>query len=378
MQNELLFALAAGVGVEFLGVFGSAKGGQDQRLGLAPAEQGRAVRAGENADLAVQRANIFKTAAVHPFPAVQNQTAHGLLLEVIKDILEHELGDLFRAEFFDEFGAQFVRDRLDRGLARQFGRGQQRGHHAVARQGLGLVEDIIRHHVGHDGAFGFACAPSEFFLGRDDRLAGGVAKLQRGVKVRLRDFLGRPLEHDEFFFVSDINQVEVALGHLGVGGVGEELAIDAANAHGAQRSGPGNIADYQRRGGTDDAEDVRIIFSVGAQQDALHLHFVVPTLGKQRPDRPVNHAAGKDFLFRRAPFALEIAARESAGGGGFLAVVHRERKEILAGLGAGGGDCGDDHDCFSQLNCDGAVGLFGDFAGLEVNLLGPQLDRYFF
>ena len=61
----------------------------------------------------------------------------------------------------------------------------------------------------------------------------------------------------------------------------------APDADGAQRTGPGNVADHQRGGGADDAEHVRIIFAVGAEQNALNLHFVVPALGKERTDGTV-------------------------------------------------------------------------------------------
>ncbi len=378
VQDELFFALAAGVGIKFLRVFGRAEGGQDQRLGFAAAEQGRAVRPRQEAHLARQRANIFKSPAIHPLLAVQNQTTHGLLLEVIRRVTEHELGDFFRAEFFHEPGAHVIGYRLDRRFAREFARYQESRHHAIARQRPGFAEDFLRHHVHHNGAFGLAGARGQLLLGRDDRPATFAAELQRRVEVRFGDFLRGAFEHDHFLFVADIDQVEVAFGHLGVRGIGHELPLDAADADRAQRSGPGNIADHQRRRGADDAEDVGIVFSVGAEQDALHLDFVVPSLGERGPDGPVNHPAGEDFLLRRAAFALEVTAGKPAGRGRLLAIIHRQREEFLAGLGVGGGHGGDDDDGFPQLNGNGAVGLFGEFAGFNDNLLGSYLDRYFF
>jgi hypothetical protein len=44
----------------------------------------------------------------------------------------------------------------------------------------------------------------------------------------------------------------------------------------------------------------------------LDLDFVVPALGKERPDRPVNEPAGEDFLFVKA-FTFEVAARGTGG-----------------------------------------------------------------
>src|SRR5205085_85491 len=87
VEDELFLALAAGVGIKFLRVFGRAERGQHERLGFAPAEQRRAVRPGEQADLANNLTNVVKPAAIHPFVAVQDQTPHRLLLQVIKRVL---------------------------------------------------------------------------------------------------------------------------------------------------------------------------------------------------------------------------------------------------------------------------------------------------
>ena len=84
------------------------------------------------------------------------------------------------------------------------------------------------------------------------------------------------------------------------------------------------------------------------RSDGLDLHFVVPALGKERADGTVGEAAGEDFLFRGTAFALEVAAGEFAGRGRFFAVIHGEREEVLAFLGLGGGDGGDDDDGFAQ------------------------------
>ena len=134
----------------------------------------------------------------------------------------------------------------------------------------------------------------------------------------------------------------------------------------------------QGGGGADDGEDVRIVFSVRAQDDALDLDFVEPAFGKEGANGAVGQAAGEDFLFGGAAFALEITARELAGGGRFLAVIHRQREEFLAGFGLAGGHGGDEDDGFAELDGDGAVGLFGQFAGFDVNLTGAELGRYFF
>jgi hypothetical protein len=159
--------------------------------------------------------------------------------------------------------------------------------------------------------------------------------------------------------------------------VGDELAVDASDPDRANGTRPWDVADHQRDGCANDAQNVRVVLSVGTEQNALHLDFVIPALGKERANGPVNHPAGQDFLFGRAAFAFEIAARESARRGGFLPIIDREREKILARLGAGGGDGGDDDDALAKLNGDGAVGLLGEFAGFDVDGFGSYLGRYF-
>ncbi len=111
---------AAGIGVEFLRVFAGAQGGQRDGLGFAAAEHGRAVGARQNAHFAGNRADRVEVAAVQALALVHDQAADGFLLDVIEGVLEHEIGDFLRAEFFDELLADFVGDGGDGGFARQF------------------------------------------------------------------------------------------------------------------------------------------------------------------------------------------------------------------------------------------------------------------
>ena len=113
VQDEFLLALAAGVGIEFLRVFAGAERGERDGLRFAAAEERRAVRARQDADFAGDRANDVKAAAIQALAAVQDQAADGFLLDVIERVLDDEVGDFFRAEFFDELRADFVLDRLD-------------------------------------------------------------------------------------------------------------------------------------------------------------------------------------------------------------------------------------------------------------------------
>lgn len=136
-------------------------------------------------------------------------------------------------------------------------------------------------------------------LGGDDGLAGSVAELEGGCEIGLADLLGGAFEHDHLGLAAHVHQVEVALRALRMGGVGHELAVDTSDPDRAQRAGPRDVADHERRRGADDAQNVRIVLAIAAQQDALHLDLIEPPLREERPNGPVGHAAGEDFLFRR-------------------------------------------------------------------------------
>ena len=299
-------------------------------------------------------------------------------MNVIKGVLDDEIGDFFLAELLDEFRADFLLNGLDGGFAGEFAGREQRGHKTVAGEFLGLLQNFVGHDVERDFAFLPAGLGDQFLLRGNDRLAGFLAELQRGVEVGLGDFLRRAFIHHDVICVADINEVEIALLHLGMRRVGDEFAFDAAHADRAERPGPRNVADHQRGARADDAENVRVVLAVGAQHDGLHLDFVVPALGKERADRPVGQAAGEDFLFRRTAFAFEVAAGEFARRRRLFAVIHGQREKFLAFLGLGRGDGGDDDDGFAELDGYGAVRLFGEFSGFNDDLFVAHLGGDFF
>jgi hypothetical protein len=335
------------------------------------------VGAREDSHFAHDRTDLLKVAAVEALAVFEDQFADGLLLDVIERVVDDERRDFLRAEFFDELRADFILDGVARAFAGEFAGREQRGHEAVAGERLGLGEDLVGDDLQRDFTLLLAGLGGKLLLRGDERLDGFLGVFQRGVEIGFGDFPGRTLEHDNILFVADVDEVEVAFSALGMGGVGDEFAVDAADAHGAERPGPRDVADHQRGAGADDAQHIRFIFAVRAQKHGLHLDFVVPALRKKRADGTVGEAAGEDFLLGRPAFALEVTAGELARGCGFFAVIHGEREKVLPFLGLGGGHGGDDDDRFAELHGDGAVGLLGQFAGFNDDLFVAQLSGDF-
>ena len=87
-----------------------------------------------------------------------------------------------------------------------------------------------------------------------------------------------------------------------------------------------------RRRCADHRRDVRIDLGVDRHHRRDDLHVVVEAVGEERPQRTVDQPRRQRLLFRRAPFALEEAAGDLAGGVRLFLVVDGQRKEILAGL----------------------------------------------
>ena len=79
--------------------------------------------------------------------------------------------------------------------------------------------------------------------------------------------------------IADVNQIDVAFCLLGMGRICDKLTIHPADADSAERSIPRNITHGQRGACTDDAEDIRVIFTIRTENDGLDLDFVVPAFG---------------------------------------------------------------------------------------------------
>jgi hypothetical protein len=160
------------------------------------------------------------------------------------------------------------------------------------------------------------------------------------------------------------------------GEVEDVFAIDEADARGADRAHERHARNRQRRRGRDHREHVRVVLHVVLENGDDDLRLVLVAIGEERADRTVDQARDQRLVLGRATFALEVAARDLAGGEVLFLVVDGQREEVLAGLGLlGRNDGGEDHG-LAQRGEHGAVCLAGDLAGLERQRLAApvQLD----
>ncbi len=113
---------------------------------------------------------------------------------------------------------------------------------------------------------------------------------------------------------------------------------------------------------------------VRRENGADDLHLVAEALRPERPDRAVDHPRGERRALRCAAFPLEEAARNLPGGVHLLLDVDREREEVGVRPRVGTSDGGREDHRLAGADDDGAVGLLGELARLEDDLVTAYVD----
>jgi hypothetical protein len=107
-----------------------------------------------------------------------------------------------------------------------------------------------------------------------------------------------------------------------------------------------------------------------------HQGFVAIAVREQRTDGAVDQARDQRLAFRGCALALEIAARNLAGGVIAFLVIHGEREEIHALFRVRRADHGGQHDGFTISGQDRTIGLAGNLAGLKGQLAAAPFEGF--
>ena len=91
---------------------------------------------------------------------------------------------------------------------------------------------------------------------------------------------------------ADVDQVEIAELTLRMSRVHHKFSVDTSNTDRPDRSRKRNIRNTKCGGGSVDAQDIRVIFSVRTQEDADHLR-VVEVAFRERADATDGPSSGK-------------------------------------------------------------------------------------
>ena len=226
-----------------------------------------------------------------------------------------------------------------------------------------LVDALIEGQRLDDDFLGFQSA-MKLLDSSDNLLDLRVAKFESVNDGVLGNLQRAGFDHDDGFFRASNDDVQQALLLLSDGGIGNELAIEQANADAGDGLLKRQVRGIAGRGGSGDGDDIGVIIAISGKHHADNLGFIAPGLGKKRSKRAVNQPGSKDFFFRRAAFALEEAAGNLSSRIGIFAVVDSEREKVSI-IDLGSHASSGEHDRIAIARHNGAVGLFRNSSSFE-------------
>src|SRR5947207_3968096 len=361
VQHELLVGLA-NERIDLLLVGGGTERRDHERLRLAAREEGRAVRAWQDLDLAGDGAHVGEPAAVEAALLLHDRLADDVLLQVIEeggDLLQPLGGSL--AEARHHLVARLIERVVALLLAGLGECGAEAGQRRLAHLPLERGVDGGRRHA----ALGLADQPLQTLLQRDERLQRLVRGEERLEQQRLGDHTGAALDHDDRVTAARDDDVHVAGRELAGGRVDDEPAVQPPDAHGRDRAAPRDVGEDERSRGAEQGEDVGVVLPVVREHGGDHLGLAVEALREERTEGAVDQAGGEDLLLRRPALALEEAAGDLPGGDGLRLVVAGEGEEVDALARGGERRRRDKDDGLPELHEGGPPALLAHAAALD-------------
>ena len=337
--------------------------GRAPRLSFATGEECGTVSARQNAGLYGDGANLVERAAIGTATLLEHLIAEDALLESFKAVgggLLGFLGPGFRHAF-----AQGGGERLAFQLLVLF------GVQSVAQLVADFLFDLrVQFFVKlgrRELALRLAGQFHELADGSGDFPAAIVPELDGGEHIGFGGLLRTGFHHDDAVFGAGHDDIELAVAAFAIGGIGDALPVFKTYADAAEHVREWNIGDGQRRRRAGDGQRIGVLLGIGREHHGDNLGFIEEALGEERPDRPVDQAAGKNLFFRGTSLAFDEATGDFAGGVSVLPIVDGEREKARARFGLFGHARGNEDRRVTGANDDRAVRLFGHFSGLEGN-----------
>lgn len=348
-----------------------------QGLRFAPLERRRAVDARQQVDLAGDRPEVLRAAAVRP-PARKNQIADHPLFQVVPATAE----------------ALRVERPLGRGIGDELGKrlllqaGDRLGPRLLALGLLGRLERLV---VVLPEPIGKAAVAGrdEFRLHRldllnylplqaaelDDVALGGHDRIGHQV---FGHFAGEPFDHQDRRFRTRDDQVQVAHLQLVVRRKWHELAVDEPEANRSDRPLEGDRREPQGERRPVHRQHVAIHLAVAGQDKGLNLHLVRISVRKQGPDRPIDQPRGERLLESRPPLPLEKSPRKFARRSHALAIVAHQREKVDSRTRRAG-DGGRQHNRLVATDQAASRRLLREFPSFKPECLVPDpfFNTYF-
>ena len=373
VEDKALGVFTTRVVVEILLLVCGSESADAESLSLSAREDGGTVHTWQGVHFTVKRAKITWGTAIGAHALFHDGNAKRLLLDVFKDLLDFEIGGL--GHTLEDGGFHFVAQRTNLLGAFSLGGCVDGVLDAVTGNFVADLQEVFLGNVDFELALGLAGHGHQFFLGGDDLADRFLSGVEGFDEVFFGKLIGLTFDHDDVGLVANVDQVEVGLFTLLVSGVDDELTTNATDAHRTDRAGEGDVGEAECGGSAVHGEHVGIVHAVGGKKHCDDLSVVEVTLGEERTQGAVRHAAGEDFLLGGTAFTLEVATGENTSCRSLFLVFDRERKPALAGLDLGLGDSGDENDGVAATNGYCAVREFGKFAGFDRHRIGADFDR---
>src|SRR5215210_4461452 len=352
-----------------------AERGHRDRLRLAAREQRGAMRARQQAGLDGDLADLVGPAAVGAALLDRDALADDRLLEPVEGELRLRaaLGVLGRLGVAGVLREDLVLDRLGGVLAGELVLDRGRLVELLAVRALDLLQQALVDLRDLDLELGrLAGLLAELAHRAAELLDLRVGDVQRVEDLGLGDLVRPRLDHQDGLLGARDHEVEVGREQRLLVRVDDEVALDLADPHGADRHRERDVGDHQGGGGAVHGQDVVGHDVVDRERDGDELRLAVPALGEERAQGAVDHAGDQGPLLAGAALALEERAGDLARGVHALLDVHSQREEVDVTRVAGGR--GAQHHRLTGAHDDGSGGLLGQAARLERDLGSAYLD----
>src|SRR3989454_7489596 len=372
VQHEVPVVLAL-EGLDLLLVRLRAQRGRDERLGLSPGEDTRAVGPRQVGHVDRAGRDLVHLAAIDADAALDDEPPHLGLLDRLEHFAHRPLLRLVHPERLDHLLEHPV-DGLGPRLLFMAGecRGQLGCGQALDPGGqLGIAS---RRRV--EGPARLGRALRQIPLRPREPLALGMTEGDRLEHGFFGHLVGSRLHHQHGVFGAGDDELQARRLLLRRGRVRDRLAVDQADPHGADGSVERNARQAEGRRSAVHRQHVGVVFLVAGDHETDDLYLVPEAVGEQRPDRPVDQTRRQRLFLDRSALSLEIAAGDSPARVRALAVFDGQREEVLRFLRALGGDARRQDHGTAVANDHGPVGLLGHLARFDGHAEAVDLDLY--
>ncbi len=373
-MEEKFFETLAEQRVDLLLVGRGAERDRRERLGLAAGEDRGAVSAGQHLDLGAELADVGGFAIVDSLVVVEDGHPDPGPDQVVDriDDFRGALGELLR-KLGDDLVAKLVESRG----ALLFAFDCERFFYPVADIFFNRCKQRGVAFLGLEFAFGFARTAAQFFLHRKDRLHRFMRGEERFENCLFIDDVRSAFEHHDRLGIGCDHQRYVAAFEIGMSRIDDDFAVHPAHPDACDRATVGDVGDSERRRRRYQREHVGIVVAIGGEDGDDNLSFAVVALGEQRAHRAIDQSRSQNFLFGSAPFTLEKAAGDFAGGESLFDVVYRERQKVHVGAGLILRDRSREHDGIAIAGEHTAMRLPREPAGFERELTSREINFEF-